>query len=457
MTAEPQPGSREPIAARVAILTAIHGLLVLMVRSAEGTSLSLFLGHLGVEKLPWTFLAVSLVDLPLAFVFMRLARAVPGRVLLSALALGLAACLGGARFLSSASPGAGLFSAYLVATVFNTFLMIQWGVVILDYFTIEESRTAFPVIYAGAQAGGFLAGLALRHLARPLGSENVLLVVPSAAALLAVALTAAAGRLREGRSLRQGESPPHGRSRIGLLRSSPLIRAIALATALMVLLRLAMRYCYGAGFAAHFDSPDDLTAFIGTYTMVASAAAIALQVLATPALLRRLGVATMNLAYSAALALAFVATSLYPGLLASVAGRFADTDLKGAVKTPLSAIFYEAIDPADRSDARAIILGIVSPVASIVSSLALVAVAEGGVPASWIAWAGMALSLAYLTVSFVQGRAYDRALADLLLGWFRSRGPGGEITVEKAVKEGLASPDRRVSDMAREVSRRIPS
>ena len=441
------------------LLGLIYALLVLMLRTAEAASLSLFLEHMGFERLPWTFLAISLVDLPLAFLFLRLSRTLPNRVLLSALAVLLVACLAGARLLAGFHLGAGLFCAYMSAIVLNTFIVIQWGVVLLDFFTVEESRRAFPLIYAGAHLGGFLAGLLLRHLAAPLGADNLLVMVPGGAAVLASVLVALSGRLREGRGWRQGErarSPLPGLAalrKIRLLGTSPLLRAIAAATAVMVLLRLGLRYCYGAGFEEAFPASDDMTRFIGTYTIIASVAGIGMQVLVTPRLLAYLGVGTANVLYSAAVGATFLGLAVLPGLPAAIAGRATDLDLKGAIKTPLSAMFYEALGEKGRADARALVLGVVSPLASLASSLVLVAVAAGGVPPAWIAAAGCVLSTAFIVLSILQGRAYRRALTSRILEWHREQTGDADATLEQAVRAGLRSSDRRVGDMAREVKR----
>jgi len=441
------------------LLALTYSLLVLMLRSAEAASLSLFLEHMGFEKLPYMFLAISLVDLPLAFLYLRLSRAVPNRVLLSALAVLLIACLGAARMLAGVHMGAGLFCAYMSAIVLNTFIVIQWGVVLLDFFTVEESRRAFPLIYTGAHLGGFAAGLLLRHLAIPLGTENLLLVVPGGAAVIAAVLTILSGRLSEGRGWRQGEStrsPLPGLAAFGkirLLGASPLLRAIAAATAVMVLLRLAMRYCYGAGFEEAFPASDDMTRFIGTYTIIASIAGIGMQVLVTPRLIAHLGVGAANVAYAVAVGATLLGLAIFPGLPSSIAGRCTDLDLKSAIKTPLSAMFYEALGEKHRADARALILGVISPLASLASSLVLVAVTVGGISPAWIAAAGCALSAAFVVLSHLQGRAYRRALASRILEWHRRRTGDDDASLESAVHAGLRAPDRRICDMAREVKR----
>ncbi len=449
--------TRHSVTRRVIVLFFLYTTLVIMLRSAEMTSLSLFLGHLGVTKLPYTFLLVALVDIPLAALFLRLASAVPNRVILAVLALVMAALAGCGRLLMDVDLGAGLFLAYTSVTVITTFVMIQWGVVLLDYFTVEESRRAFPLIFAGAHMGGLLSGLAVRQLAGPLGTRDLVFYLPAASAALAVILVVAAGRIEEGRAWRQGESPGDqgpvsmgGLANLGLLGSSPLLASIAFSTAAMVLLRLFLRYSSGAGFEEAFEDPDELARFIGTYTVVASVVGIGLQVLAAPPLLRRMGVGPMNVVYAVLTGLAFCACALLPGLYSAAAARFTDQDLKNAIKTPLSAMFYEAMDEKRRGVARAIILGVVSPVSSLVSSLLLVAIAWARLSHMAVALAGASLSVLFVAASWLQARAYRREMADHLLAWMRERGQAG-ITLERAIAEAEASGDKRMADMAREL------
>ncbi len=458
---------RVSIAGRVGVLAVLYGCLVVMLRAAEGGALSLFLGYLGAEKLPYTFLAISLVDVPMTLLYLQVAERVPTRRLLGGLAVLLALILGGAVLLGGLHRGAGLFVAYMAATIFTTFISIQWGAAILEFFTVRESMRAFPLIYLGAHGGGLVAGLLLRHLALPLGTENVVVLVPAAACVAVLILIVAAGKLREGRAWRQdGEveqqqrsrkAPPsifEGARKLRLLRASPLLRAVAAATAVMVCLRLALRYVYGAGFEAAFPDPDDLARFIGTYTVLASGASIAMQVLVTPALLRWLGVGLLNALYSYLVGGALLASAIWPGLPAAVAGRATDQDLKSALKTPLSPMFYEALGERGRKDGRALILGIVSPVASLIASLLLVAVTGARLPPAWIAGAGAALAVVYVVLSHAQGRAYHRSLEELLLGWHRERSGDEEATLDEALARAVRSEDRRINDMAREVRRR---
>lgn len=207
---------REPIRGRVAVLAVAYALLVLLQRSAEATSLSLFLDHLGAKRLPETFVAVSLIDVPLAFAYMYLARHLNRRWFLVGLGGALVGALAGARLLSILDPGWGLFVAYLGAATLGTFLVIHWGVLLLDAFTIDESRRAFPLVYAGGHVGSFLAGAAMQ-LAGTWRVQDLLVAIPGVSlAGLAVTMVLLGRQTEEerfegissyGRARRQGPKP----------------------------------------------------------------------------------------------------------------------------------------------------------------------------------------------------------------------------------------------------------
>ncbi|MCU0694607.1 MAG: hypothetical protein MUF54_24775, partial [Polyangiaceae bacterium] len=344
-----RPARREPIAGRVLVLCVAYACCALLQSSAETTTLSLFVHQLGASKLPMSYLATSLVDVPAAFAYMRLAGVTNRRWLLGSMAATLVALLGVAYVVESVRPGAGLFLGYVATNTLGTFLAVHWGVLLLDAFTVDESRRAFPWVYAGGHLGSFASGAILQRLAGPVHSTTLMVAVPAGACALLAVLLWLVGRMREGVMVREGEAPQPALAlgatawrSLGMLRGSRLLQAIAVATSLMVLLRLALRWLYGTSFEQSCSSTDALTRFLGGYTMVASVFGVMLQVVATPHLLRKLGVARLNVAYGLALLGAFGWLAVAPGAMSGAAGRFTDTALKAAIKTPLSAIFYDA-------------------------------------------------------------------------------------------------------------------
>jgi len=451
---------REPIRGRVALLAVAYALLVLLQRSAEATSLSLFLDHLGAKRLPETFVAVSLIDVPLAFAYMYLARHLNRRWFLVGLGGALVGVLAGARLLSILDPGWGLFVAYLGAATLGTFLVIHWGVLLLDAFTIDESRRAFPLVYAGGHVGSFLAGAAMQ-LAGSWAVKDLLVAIPGVS-LMGLAVTMVLlGRQTEGREVRRdlvvrpsAAAGAKAWKNLSLLSASPLLRVIAASTTLMVLLRLCLRFLYGHELETAFTTSASLARFVGGYTMVASVIGMTLQLFATPRLLRALGVGKLNLAYSGAVLLSIVGLLGAPGIYAATGARFADLELKDAIKTPLSAMFYDALGYDQRADARAIILGIVSPFASLGSSLLLVVFTKVHAPVGVLGWAAFVVGFAYLGLSWWQARAYRTSLHSELLGWARVAMGDPNISIDQAVEAARRCEDLRIVDMAREIRRR---
>ena len=451
---------REPIRARVAVLAVAYACLILLQRSAEATSLSLFLDHLGAKRLPLMFLAASLIDVPLAFAYMPWARRVNRRWGLVGLGAALVGVLVASRLLVGIAPGPAYFLAYLGATALGTFLVIHWGVLLLDAFTVAESRRAFPLVYAAGSAGSFLAGAAMQ-LAGAWHAFDLLVAIPATSLIGVAAAMLMLGRQSEGQSVRQERTQRAGVAAgvvawgsVGLLAASPLLRIMAGATALMVLLRLCLRIVYGHELETAFSTPDGLTRFVGAYTMVASGIGLAIQLLVTPRWLRWLGVGKLNFAYAGVVFVALLGLVGLPGLFAATLARFTDLELKGAIKTPISAMFYDAIDPEHRADARAIVLGIVSPVASVGSSLVLLVYTHAQVSVSVLAWGAAAVGAVYVMLSAVQSSSYRTALENQLVRWARDATGDGSVTIEDALEKARGCEDARIVDMAREIRRR---
>ncbi len=268
------------------------------------------------------------------------------------------------------------------------------------------------MIYTGARAGAVVGGLLMSSLARPLGPRKLLLL--TSAIYFISALFTRAGRrspladdqrqsLLQARELAAGRLI-HLRRGISIGWSSPLLRSIALATALMVLSRYGLRYLYSERFAATF-AETDLAAFWGLYYAIANGATLLLQATLLGRLLARWGITTPNLVYSLAVTAAFLLLGFWPGLRLAIAARFVESELKTTVKTPLSILFYGAIPIADRPSGRAFILGLVVPLATILASLALQATLHTSSVTSW----GLGCACCYTLATQLQNRVFIKS------------------------------------------------
>jgi len=400
-----QPG--EP--AKLLFLWCLYLLFTAATQIGDGVAQTLFLKRVGVQLLPVMFAVKAALDIIVALLYVPLAARLGHPATLT-----LALALTGAGLLALWLPaGRGVPLSYPAIYAWNeataTLLKIHWGVLLLDCFPVDDARRTFPLIYTGARAGAVLGGVALTALASPLGPEN-LLIVAAAVFLAAAALSLRVRRLTDGAGaepmVRESAAGRIGNIRRGLtvgLRV-PLLRAIAVSTLLMVVCRYGLRYRYSAAFAASFGEAE-LAAFYGGYMVIANGASVAVQLVVTSRLLVHSGITQTNLGYAAAVLAAFAALGLWPGLVTAVVARLVDNELKAAVKTPLSNLFYGVLDPRERAAGRAFILGLVVPLATAGASLLLFQRAALRHLPIW----GGALALLFVGATWAQNRAYLRA------------------------------------------------
>ncbi len=193
--------------------------------------------------------------------------------------------------------------------------------------------------------------------------------------------------------------------------ASRLMKAMILSTGLMVLLRHVMRYGSLVVLQSSYDE-SSLAGMLGSYSVIANLAGIGLQLIITPRLLKKFGVEGANLLYAGSVALGLGFLAVFYNVPAALAARFFHTEFKGAVRTPISPIFYYGEPPERRAEVRAFILGCVVPLFTIVSGLILQAISES-VSISVLAWSGTILGGFYVLSCEWQNRIYRHQLKKL--------------------------------------------
>jgi AAA family ATP:ADP antiporter len=385
--------------------------LMLLVSAAtklgDGVVTALFLERVGAEWLPGLFALNAVLDVAGGALYLRLARGRPHGSFFVALLACTAVLTLGLRVLLVAAHPAVFFAAYALHGVATMVGALHWGTFLLDFFEQSRAGRVFPVVYSGARVGGIAGGLLLAVLA-PVGAENLLVGV----ALLQGAAALLTGQLARGvpevRAAHAGEGAfaelRHG---LGLARASPLLRALAAGAIAMVLVRMTLRYLSGDALSSEMGEAE-LARFLGQYTAVANGVGFVFQVLLMPRLVARIGVAGANLAYAFLCVAALGGMAASHGVWTAAAARLVDAELKDALKTPLSALFYGALPAAERARGRAFVLGLAVPAGAIAGGLALQGLTH--LPARTVAFVGLGLGLVFVAATAVQNRGYRAAL-----------------------------------------------
>lgn len=443
---------------------------------------AVFITRVGAEAMPLVYLAKGALDVLAAALYLPLARGRSERsVWLAALALYIAT-VAVARGALTGGGDASAFGLFIAHETAWTILTIHWGVFVLDVFDASQARRLFPILFTTARLGGVLAGVIVSTLAGPLGVSNLLLFAAGFAGITALLSLAKPGA-RVHRTDDDGSAPMEADAvPVGMVASwraaleSPLVRAIAWSTAAMVLVRYGLHMVALGEIEIAVDGDKEaVAAFLGTFGAVANAAGIVLGVFIVPRLLHHFGVGFANVLYAVCSIGAYVGLLIWPSLGAAVGARFVHVQLKDALKTPLSALFYGAEPPQRRAVSRAFIFGAAIPVATVLTALALGAskrVGDGLTTAALIGLGGAAL---FVAASWIQNARWRRRMVALLRWKLERAAPpsapsllrlqsalapyrdGASDALLDEVARGLASDDHRLRAVAEEVlSETIP-
>jgi hypothetical protein len=216
-----------------------------------------------------------------------------------------------------------------------------------------------------------------------------------------------------------------------------------LSTLFLVLLRNTLNYQYNLVFDQAFPQRESLASFLGWYTFGANAVALVLQIWILPRLGLVWGIGILNNIYSGALLVSLLGIGLFPALATAVAGRFIDNEGKAAAKTPLSGLFYDVLPPAPRRQARAFVLGFISPIGAFLSGLVLLALLKA--PRLIIPTFTVLVSIAYYAASRAQAFAYRGALLRRLRRMLAHEG----ASEEEVLQRGLAHSSCEIREAAR--------
>jgi len=467
------------------------GLIAVLYAAAVGVgdvvSQSIFVGRAGAEALPRIFLLKAAIDVGAALLYLPMTRGRrPPAVLRLTLLVYIATVLAG-RALVAAAAGAGpAYALYVGHECAWTILTIHWGVYLLDVFDASQARRLFPILFGATRLGGALAGLLVGAFATELGAATLLYGACALAGLGFLVSFAPSASPHRPAAPALGESPAEAElddeaavrdAQPGLLRRwvrgwreaarSPLVRAIAASTALMVATRYALRLISSTGIEDAFQGDEDLIAgFLGDFDALSNVVGAVIGVLVLPRLLGVVGVGAVNLAYAVATAAAPAAALAFPSLASAAGARFVEMALKDAIKTPLSALFYGAEPPAERAPARALVFGAVIPLATLAAAAGLELARHSPDPMATAAGFGLGAALLFVLASWQQNRAWRTRLRELLdwsLAREKTRGgqpdPDRLATAEREldgeplapIARALASKDRRLRAVAEEV------
>lgn len=387
-------GLREGEEARTGRLFALILALTIAFVLAKAAQQGIFLGAYTRDRIPDAFIISALLLASTSFLCSALAARLGPVRLLSLLLAVVSVCFLGARFALAHVP-AGPMALYALVEAAIGLLLVQAWSVVTEVLDVRAAKRLLPLIGNAASIGWAVGGFATRPLARALGTPALLL--GSAGLLLvcfvlvqwilAVDLEGRAARGRRGVGLWAG-----ARAGVGAVARVPLLRVLALITVSGLLIEQLLDYQLFAAAQARYDAdPDRIAAFMGTFFGVTGAVGMGLQLLLSGRVLTVLGSAHSSLAAPGAALVASAVFIAAPGFAVIVAARGVYRVFKQSLASPARAQIQGVLPSVQRSQAGALLKGVLAPLFYALGGFAL-KVVPADTDLRYMAGAAVALS-----------------------------------------------------------------
>ena len=394
---------------------------------------SLFFSTHGVAMLPTARLGLAATMLPLTIVYERFSAKdstsrgfAPVIILCGAMVLGLAT-------LNHFNSSVGSFTLMIATPVVQTFLLNEFWTFASRYFTIRESKRAFPQLFAAASLGGIVAGFATSTMAGVISTENLLYLWFGIELLNLAFIRAVQRHLKV---VQSSDSSPRSRKpsrRLGAKRGGALRRLkaaiverplvfgiVGLSFVGAVVLFLA-EYVYFDIFSRNYTDTDSLTEFLGFWSAVSSAANFTLSFLVLPRLASSLGVRNITVVQPLLSISVFISVLVAPVLGVAVAS-FLLIQSRNVVEETNEKLLYKGLAPAVAQQVRGRSEGAVKPIAAATAagllylfgspeSVLMAAIGSHG-SAAIVCVGGLFVCLGYIAVALVTRSAYPKAIVE---------------------------------------------
>jgi HEAT repeat protein len=288
---------------------------------------SLLFSRFGPDALPYLFIVLGFLTVPVTAGFGALLQRVERRRVLSLLPVALGLALLGGRALL-------LTDARWVYPVLWLVMMVVWIMEATGAWAVasllndtRQAKRLFPLYGAGQIVGGAAGGLLTVPLARFLHAENLIFIWVAALTAAGLVVWSLLGSgARTGQVARRRLSSRQSVLRtaqqgLTLIRSSHLLKWLGIAMVLFALLYNSLSFIFAQAVTARFPSTDSLAAFLGFFNAMINAAALIVSLFVANRLFARFGVATMVLTLASFYLVGFSALTIGVGFAFLVAFR----------------------------------------------------------------------------------------------------------------------------------------
>ena len=362
-----------------AFLMFLIGLAVEVSRVARDT---FFLQTAGADQIPLVYILFAFLMILASLAYGRAARRTSIEKL-ARITLALAACVVAGEWSLIVSGCRSEYLAYALfcsVEMFFIFVPLTVWAVANQTFKVEEGEKVLPTIATFGLIGTVVGGLFSRIATPLVGPYNALLlscVAFAGAALFTgkLSISARSTPLDNESGSRRPRSP----------WSESIVKTLTFLAFPMWVLVYMIEYTYFVTMGEIFTDAHELSAFLSVFVTVCSLCALLVQLQITPWLVARFGVGATCFLYPASLAVAATSTlvfalfpegSVEPGVISMpvlfvLFARFLDMALYQSIYESTVHVLYYAVPAQTRTEARALVGGIIFPASIACSGVVL--------------------------------------------------------------------------------------
>jgi HEAT repeat protein/MFS family permease len=353
------------------LLAAMGGFLFLTAAAEtflSGVRNALFLDVFEPERIPEVMIVAAIVSAMAAVAFASIMEHFSRRTM----AVGLMVVLSVgflASFLAFKQNDQSAFAIYVGVAAAEVLLLTHAWDYMGDLVTGRQAKRLLPLAGGVASIAIVVAGLTLGPLAVAVSTEGILL-------LSALLITGSLGFLwmvpePERPELEESQPVTGGAIRsftaratrgFGRLWSHPLLRLLAGATILLVLMSTLIDVQWKIAVQTHYEGAE-IARIFGLLEAAIGVGALTLQLLSARVLFPRLGISGANLLQAGSVALLAVGFAVFGTLLAIASLRFLDEALGEAIEKPAQQVTLIPFPPRTKNAAFATLDGVLRPLA----------------------------------------------------------------------------------------------
>ncbi len=422
---------------KTSLLYLLHLLFYLGLMWGDAARETLFLSAWSADDLAFVFVIYAVIGFLMGIAYTFVADRISNGLLLKIIMGIMILWLVSVRIMLETNGGPrGLVYPYfyLVYSAFRDLSTMHILLYINDFYDTRASKRALPLMLSAGIAGGTLAGFTAKILNQWVGLNNTPLAWAVTLAICFLVVLVIERRLkydleqieRQRKKTDSGSRSQYAKKSSGLqnliegfqfVRQSGLLRGLAVATLVMVVLMNLLIYQSSREFAIQFaGNSDGLFNFYGILGGISNISGLLIQSLFLSRLVNWIGVGSMNLFFPIVTLGAVALINFLPGMGSAVFARLDHSAIKQTFRNPLDAMLYNSVPLNSKTRARGFIGGFVVPLGTLASGLILLVMKSQLLTAPVVISIGIGLALLYVLVMFNVRRDYARSMTSLLAG-----------------------------------------